>query len=75
MGLLFASFSGEKGRELCRVVKTVQRIIGTVLPSLDIVYASRLRTKASSIVVDHTHPGYRMFVPLPSGKRSSIPPQ
>ncbi len=68
----YASCTGENRRELCRVVKTAQRIIGPELPSLDTVYVSRLRTKASSIIVDHTHPGYRMFVPLPSGKRYRV---
>ncbi len=54
------------------VVKTAQWIIGTELPSLDTAYVSRLHTKASSIIVDHTHPGNRMFVSLPSGKRYRV---
>ncbi len=68
----YASCTGENHRELCCVVKTAQRIIGTELPSLDTVYVSRLRTKTSSIIVDHTYPGYRKFVPLPSGKRYRV---
>ncbi len=39
------------------------------LPDLDNIYASRLHEKASNIIKDSTHPGHRLFEPLPSGKR------
>lgn len=65
----YVSCTGETHRERCRVVRTAQRIIGIELPNLDTVYACWLHTKASRIIMDPTHPGRRMFVPLPSGKR------
>lgn len=65
----YFSSSQETCRERCRVVRTAQRIIGIELPNLEAVYASRLHTKASSIIMDPTDPGRKMLVPLPSGKR------
>lgn len=59
----------ENRKDLARVVKTAQRIVGTELPNLDTVYASHLHKKASNISKDPTHPGHSLFVPLPSGKR------
>jgi len=65
MGLWFGMLG--KTAEDC-VVRTEQRIICTELLNLDTVYASQLH-KASCIFMVPTHPGCRMFVPLPSGKR------
>ena len=65
----FSSCTAGNRKDLARVVKTAQWIVGAQLPSLDSVYASRLRRKASSIARDPTHPGHRLFVPLPSGRR------
>ncbi len=65
MGLLFGmQVALGKTGELCCVVKQAHRVIGTELPSLDTVYVSRLRTTASSIIVDHTHPGTECVCPF-----------
>ncbi len=47
-------------RDLARIVKNAQRIVGTKLPDLDSIYASRLYKKASNIIKDSTHPGHRL---------------
>lgn len=65
----YASCRAEDKKCLSRVVKTAQRIIGTELPNLDTAYASQLKKRAKAISIDPTHPGYSVFVPLPSGKR------
>uniref|UniRef100_A0AAZ1X8U9 Reverse transcriptase domain-containing protein n=1 Tax=Oreochromis aureus TaxID=47969 RepID=A0AAZ1X8U9_OREAU len=65
----YFSCTAENCQALTRIVKTAQGIIGTKLLNLDTVYASRLQKRASCIIKDPTHPGHRLFVPLPSGKR------
>jgi len=65
----FTSSTIQNRRDLARIVKSAQRIVGTKLPDLDNIYASRLYRKASNIIKDSTHPGHRLFKPLPSGKR------
>ncbi len=65
----YTSCTIQNQRDLARIVKSAQRIVGTKLPDLDSIYASRLYKKASNIIKDSTHPGNRLFEPLPSGKR------
>ncbi|KAI4896218.1 hypothetical protein NFI96_025832, partial [Prochilodus magdalenae] len=65
----YSSCTVSERKDLHRVVKVAGRIIGTDLPSLDSVYTSRLKKKASSISRDATHPGHCLFDLLPSGKR------
>ncbi|KAI4891891.1 hypothetical protein NFI96_001943 [Prochilodus magdalenae] len=65
----YSSCTVSERKDLHRVVKVAGRIIGTDLPSLDSVYTSRLKKKASSISRDTTHPGHCLFDLLPSGKR------
>ncbi|KAI3352060.1 hypothetical protein L3Q82_020875, partial [Scortum barcoo] len=55
-------------KDLARVVKTAQGIVGSPLPDLDSIYAGRMQKKARHIATDPTHPGNGLFVPLPSGK-------
>ncbi|KAK3548288.1 hypothetical protein QTP70_009081 [Hemibagrus guttatus] len=58
----------ENRRDLAQIIKTAQKIVGTKLPNLEMVYASHLHKRASNIIKDPTHPGHRLLVPLPSGK-------
>ncbi|XP_075935394.1 uncharacterized protein LOC142935136 [Anarhichas minor] len=54
----YASCTAENRRDLARVVRTAQRIVGVTLPDLDTVYAGRLQKKARNICTDITHPGH-----------------
>ncbi len=65
----YTSCTTQNRRDLARIVKSAQRIVGTKLPDLDSIYPSSLYRKASNIIKDSTHPGHRLFEPLPSGKR------
>uniref|UniRef100_A0A3B3I9A9 Reverse transcriptase domain-containing protein n=1 Tax=Oryzias latipes TaxID=8090 RepID=A0A3B3I9A9_ORYLA len=65
----YGSCTAQDRKDLARVVKTAQEIVGGPLPQLDSVYDSRVRRKAGRIAADPTHPGHNLFVPLPSGKR------
>ncbi|KAK0131936.1 hypothetical protein N1851_033277 [Merluccius polli] len=65
----FEHTNWEDKKDLTRVVKTAQGIVGGPLPNLDSLYTSRLQKKARCIATDPTHPGYGLFVPLPSRKR------
>ncbi|KAK3567875.1 hypothetical protein QTP86_027317 [Hemibagrus guttatus] len=64
----YTSCTTENQRDLARIIKILQKIVGTKLPNLETVYASRLHKRASNIIKDATHPGHRLFVTLPSGK-------
>ncbi|XDV25910.1 hypothetical protein PO909_029736 [Leuciscus waleckii] len=64
----FSSCTVEEKKDLQRVIKTAQRIIGAPLPSLDDIYSSRLQRRAASIRADPTHSGYTLFDTLPSGR-------
>lgn len=65
----FGSCTAQDRKNLARVVRTAQRIVGSPLPDLDSLYTSRVQKKASRIAADSSHPGNRLFVPLPSRKR------
>ena len=56
-------------KDLARVVRTAQGIVGCRLPDLDSVYTSRVQRRTGRIANDPAHPGNRLFVPLPSGKQ------
>ena len=65
----YSSCTAEDRRNLARVVKTAERIVGAELPDLDFVYAECMQRRDRSICTDNSHPGHSLFVPLPSGKR------
>ncbi len=52
-----------------RVVRLAERISGSALPSLQVIYLKRCRSRAAKILKDSTHPGNRLFILLPSGRR------
>ena len=56
-------------KALQRVVKTVERIIGSHLPSVQGIYNTRCLRKARNIIKDHSHPDYGILTLLPSGRR------
>lgn len=65
----FASCTEQNRKDLQRVVRAAERVIGTTLPPLRDIYTGRLQKKATCISKDPTHPGHHLFSPLPSGKR------
>ena len=54
---------------LNRIVRTASTIIGTDLPSLDLIFNSRVTRKAESIIRDKHHPANELYEELPSGTR------
>uniref|UniRef100_A0A8C6L2R7 Reverse transcriptase domain-containing protein n=1 Tax=Nothobranchius furzeri TaxID=105023 RepID=A0A8C6L2R7_NOTFU len=54
---------------LQRIVRSAEKVIGCSLPSLQDLYVSRTRGRAGRIAADPSHPGHRLFEPLPSGRR------
>ncbi|KAK1795823.1 hypothetical protein P4O66_009846 [Electrophorus voltai] len=54
---------------LQRVVRSAEHITHTKLSDLQTIYYKRCQTKARRIVKDPTHPNYRLFSLLMSGKR------
>ncbi len=52
-----------------RVVRLAERISGSALPSLQDIYLKCCKRRASKIINDSNHPGNRLFILLPSGKR------
>ncbi len=46
-----------------------ERISGSALPSLQDIYLKRCKSRAAKIIKDSNHPGNRLFISLPSGKR------
>uniref|UniRef100_A0A8C6PAK0 Reverse transcriptase domain-containing protein n=1 Tax=Nothobranchius furzeri TaxID=105023 RepID=A0A8C6PAK0_NOTFU len=54
---------------LQRIVRSAEKVIGCSLPSLQDLYVSRTRGSAGRIAADPSHPGHRLFEPLPSGRR------
>ena len=63
-----AATAKDKGR-LQRIIRYSEKVIGCNLPSLQDLYASRIRRRAGKIVADSSHPGHNLFETLPSGRR------
>ena len=70
-GLLvwFSSFTKAGQQALQRVVKTAGRIIGTTLPEISTIYATRCLRRVHDILRDRHHPAHHLFHLLPSGRR------
>ncbi|XP_077939341.1 uncharacterized protein LOC144383785 [Gasterosteus aculeatus] len=62
-----AATAKDKGR-LQRVIRSAERVIGCNLPSLQDLFTFRSLKRAKKIAADPSHPGQKLFVPLPSGK-------
>ncbi|XP_068090792.1 uncharacterized protein [Hyperolius riggenbachi] len=65
----YAGATAKDKYKLYRVIKTAEKIIGAQLPSLDLLYSMRMKTRASKILLDPSHPGRRYFETLPLGRR------
>lgn len=63
-----SSCTAVEKKDLQRVVKTAQWIIGSPLPQLGDIYSSRLLKRAKNISRDLSHPGHHLFSILPSGR-------
>ena len=59
-----AATAKDKGR-LQRIIRSSEKVIGCNLPSLQDLYASRIRRCAGKIVADPSHPGHKLFETLP----------
>ncbi|XP_061648338.1 uncharacterized protein LOC133486746 [Phyllopteryx taeniolatus] len=53
---------------LQRTIKTAEKIVGTLLPTLEELHAARTKTRACKILSDPPHPGHRLFRLLSSGR-------
>ncbi len=59
-------------KTLQRIVRAAEKIVGVSLPSLQVIYSTRLTRKALCIAGDPTHPTHSFFSLLPSGRRLRI---
>ncbi|KAI3352952.1 hypothetical protein L3Q82_019522 [Scortum barcoo] len=65
----YSSCTALNHKALQRVVKAAQHITRTELPSMEDLYTQRCRKKATKIIKDPSHPSYKLFCLLPSGRR------
>ncbi|KAI4877315.1 hypothetical protein NFI96_002515 [Prochilodus magdalenae] len=65
----YGSCTASDQTSLQRVVRTAERIIRTSLLSVQDLYPSQCRSRATKMVRDSTHPVHGLFRLLPSGKR------
>ncbi len=66
----YSNATNQDCKALQRVVRLAERISGSALPSLQDIYFKRCKSRAAKIIKDSNHPGNRLFISLPSGKRS-----
>ncbi len=65
----YGNSSNQDCKALQRVVRLAERISGSVLPSLQDIYLKWCKSRAAKILKNTNHPGNRLFILLPSGKR------
>ncbi len=65
----YSNATNQDCKALQRVVRLAEHISGSALPSLQDIYLKRCRSRAAKIIKDSNHPGNRLFISLPSGKR------
>ncbi len=65
----YGNSSNQDCKALQRVVRLAERISGSALPSLQVIYLKRCKSRAAKIIKDSNHPGNHLFHLLPSGKR------
>lgn len=65
----FTACSAADRKALQRVIRTAEKIIGCPLPPLEDIATSRCISRGKKIWADSTHPGQKLFILLPSGKR------
>ncbi len=67
----YGNASNQDSKAPQRVVRLAERISGSALPSLQVIYLKRCKSRAVKITKDTNHPGNHLFILLPSGKRFS----
>ncbi len=67
----FSSATKSDLRRLQRLVRTVEGIIGTTLPTLQELYSSRVSKRAGKMTLDPSHPAHSLFELLLSTLQSS----
>ncbi len=65
----YGNSSNQDCKALQRVVRLAERISGSALSSLQVIYLKRCKSRAAKTLKDPTHPGNHHFCLLPSGKR------
>ncbi len=65
----YGNSSNQDCKALQRVMRLAERISGSALPSLQVTYLKRCKSRAAKILKDSNHPGNHLFGLLPSGKR------
>ncbi len=65
----YSNATNQDCKALQRVVRLAECISGSALPSLQDIYLKRCKSRAAKIIKDSNHPGNRLFITLPSGKR------
>ncbi len=65
----YSNTTNQDCKALQRVVRLAEHISGSALPSLQKIYLKRCKSRAVKIIKDSNHPGNRLFILLPSGKR------
>ncbi len=65
----YGNSSNQDCKALQRVVRLAESISGSTLPSLQVIYLKRCKSRAAKIIKDSNHPGNHFFILLPSGKR------
>ncbi len=60
---------GNSSNQDCKALQRVVRLAGSALPSLQVTYLKRCKSRAAKILKDSNHPGNHLFRLLPSGKR------
>ncbi|KAK3523598.1 hypothetical protein QTP70_002716 [Hemibagrus guttatus] len=65
---------GSDCKNLQRILRTAEKIIGVSLPTITDIYSTCCIRKANSIVNDPTHPSHTLFTLLPSRKSTNFIP-
>ncbi len=65
----YSNTTNQDCKALQRVVRLAERISGSALRCLQDIYLKRCKSRAVKIIKDSKHPGKRLFILLPSGKR------
>ena len=65
----YGNCSASDRKALQRVVRTARYITGDKFPTIQDLYTRRCQRKVLKMVIDSSHPSYRLFSLLPHGKR------
>ncbi len=65
----YGNASNQNCKALQRVVRLAECISGSALSSLQVIYLKCCKSRVAKIIKNSNHPGNRLFILLPSGKR------